>query len=37
MGVAVVGGVYENSKPLRGLEFFATRSICTCCKVEGAV
>ena len=35
MGVVVVGGVYENSKPLRGLEFFATRSMCTCRRVEG--
>ena len=36
MGVAVARGVYENSKPLRGLEFFATRAICTFRRVEGA-
>ena len=26
----------ENSKPLRAFEFLAARSICTCCRVEGA-
>ena len=35
-GAAAAGGLYENSKPLRGLEFLAARSICTCCSVEGA-
>ena len=35
-GEAAVGGFNENSKPLRGLEFLAARSICTCCRVEGA-
>ena len=35
-GAAAAGGVYENSKPLRGLEFFAVHSICTYCRVEGA-
>ena len=36
MRVAVAGGMYEDPKPLRGLEFIATRSSCTCCRVEGA-
>ena len=35
-GLAAAGGLYENSKPLRGLEFLVARSICTCCTVEGA-
>ena len=35
-GEAAVGGFNEYSKPLRGLKFFATRSMCTCCKFGGA-
>ena len=33
---AAAGGLYENSKPLQGLEFLAARSICSCCSVEVA-
>ena len=33
-GEAAVAGFNENSKPLRGLEFLAARSICTCYTVD---
>ena len=33
---APVGASNETSKPLHAFDFLAARSICTCCKVEGA-
>ena len=35
-GEAEARGLSENSKPLCGFPCFAARSICTCCKVDGA-